>query len=95
MLVNENGRSKYITKRNALTIQLSNKAAQGDLKAAKMLLELITAIEHARGDTPGAELSSHHQSARERVMKKLDQMAERIRARAAREAASEEDKEAT
>jgi hypothetical protein len=43
--VNENGQRKIITKFEAMTKQLVNKAASGDPKATQSLLQLIQVIE--------------------------------------------------
>jgi len=40
--VTQNGRGRYITKLEAMVMQLANKAAAGDLKAAKEYLRLLT-----------------------------------------------------
>lgn len=39
--VNLNGRRRRVTKRQAGLIQLSNKFAQGDLRATKLMLDLV------------------------------------------------------
>ncbi len=45
VMVNENGRRQTITKLNAITKQLVNKAAAGDPRAMKLLTELMRQSE--------------------------------------------------
>ena len=52
VIVNENGKRKRITKREAILKQLVNKAASGDPKSIHMLL---TEIRLAEGRQPSAE----------------------------------------
>ena len=52
VIVNENGKRKRITKREAILKQLVNKAASGDPKSIQMLL---TEIRLAEGRQPSAE----------------------------------------
>jgi hypothetical protein len=46
VIVNENGHRKTITKLNAVTKQLVNKAAAGDPRATKLLMELMRQDEN-------------------------------------------------
>jgi hypothetical protein len=75
--VTENGRPRLITKREALAKQLSNKAAAGDLRAAKILLELIEAIDRVRGSATD-DLSHERTGARERLTRKLNEIHARL-----------------
>lgn len=43
--ISENGRSKQVTKLEAATKQLANRAAAGDLPSMRMLIQLIPSIE--------------------------------------------------
>lgn len=57
VLVTENGRRRAISKRRAGAIQLVNRYASGDLKAAKMVLEIARAQEarhQGASDEPSA-----------------------------------------
>jgi Family of unknown function (DUF5681) len=54
VVVNEGGRRRKITKREAVITQLVNRSAQADLKATQMLLGLMHEIER-RGETASAE----------------------------------------
>jgi hypothetical protein len=76
--VTENGRRRSITKREALAKQFANKGAAGDLKAAKLLLELLKQIEEQKRDD---EAKQRDGGAGERILKRLDRGAERLHAR--------------
>lgn len=55
--INENGRRRSVTKLEAAFKQMANKAASGDQRAAKLIIELLhhtEARDDARAD-PGAE----------------------------------------
>lgn len=52
--VAENGRRRKITKREAMIAQLVNKSAAADLRATKMLLDIIRDIE-AQSEPVGTE----------------------------------------
>jgi hypothetical protein len=54
VVVNEGGRRRKITKREAVITQLVNRSAQADLKATQMLLGLMHEIER-RSETASAE----------------------------------------
>jgi len=57
VIVNENGRRRAISKRRAGAIQLVNRYASGDLRAAKMVLEIARAQEarhQGASDEPSA-----------------------------------------
>ena len=50
-MVNENGRRKTISKRDAIIMQLVNKAVSGDLRSIKLLLEEFRELgEHLATD---------------------------------------------
>ena len=55
--VTENGARKTITKRQAVTKQLVNKAASGDANATKTLLGLIAGLEHSSEATRGTDVT--------------------------------------
>jgi hypothetical protein len=76
--VSENGHSRRITKREAAAKQIANSAAMGDLRTFKLMVELLADREEREEDK-----IQHHNShsARERLTKKLDEMAVRLRAR--------------
>jgi Family of unknown function (DUF5681) len=46
VVVAENGRCRRITKREAMIVQLVNKSATADLRATKMLLDMLRDVEH-------------------------------------------------
>ena len=76
--VKENGESRMMSKREAAVKQIANKAAMGDLKSFKLLAELLDDDENREEQISNY---AHSQSARNSLMKKLDDMAARIRAR--------------
>ncbi len=78
VMIKENGQSKKISKREAAAKHIANKAAMGDPKSFKLLVELVGDDERRE-----EQMSSYAngQSAHERLKKKLDEMAVRIRAR--------------
>jgi hypothetical protein len=47
-----NGRRRKITKREAVIAQLVNKSADADLRATKMLIDMLTDIEKKTGAAP-------------------------------------------
>jgi hypothetical protein len=74
--VTAGGRRYQMTKREALASQLANKAATGDLKAAKLLVTLITQIDSY--DQSAQAEGGHSQSgkpAREIILERLEKMA--------------------
>ncbi len=85
VMVTENGRRRAISKRRAGAIQLVNRYASGDLKAAKMVLEIARAQEarHQDGAGEAPALSPEDRLVLEVV---LDQMR-----RASGESSAEED----
>jgi hypothetical protein len=71
--VTENGRSRYVTKAEATVIQLWNKAASGDLGAARVLLSWITSL----ADPEQATLPSRVPHECDKLV--MDNLIERIR----------------
>jgi hypothetical protein len=53
--VTENGRRRRVTKREAVITQLVDKSAAADLRATKMLLDIIKDIEKTAGTAPPPE----------------------------------------
>jgi hypothetical protein len=76
--ISENGRRRIITKREALAKQLVNKAAGGDIKSIKLLSEMSEGVDERERDRRSEAAHQGYSSARERLMKKLDQMRERM-----------------
>ena len=75
--VNENGRRKSITKREAAAKQLVNKAVAGDYRFLKMLAETVKLSEQVKA----SETANHTQgveSVRERVVERLDLLRKRM-----------------
>lgn len=78
VIVNENGLSKQISKREAAAKQLANRAAMGDLPTIKVLAQYLAGVEEQEEE----KVRSHNAGgARERVTRKLDEMARRLEAR--------------
>jgi Family of unknown function (DUF5681) len=73
--VTENGRRK-VTLREAITSQLINQSASADLRAIKMLLDLIKDAEKQTGAAPASEPSPRFTEADEEV---VQQLIERLR----------------
>jgi Family of unknown function (DUF5681) len=82
VVVQEGGRRRSMTKRQALAKQFANKGAMGDLKAAKMVLELVSHIDDHKTEQL-EERQREAEASRERVLRKLDLIRERINARVA------------
>jgi hypothetical protein len=76
--INENGSRKMITKREALAKQVANKGATGDLKSIKLLFEILEGLDDRERVTRSEAAHQGNSTARERIMKKLDQMRERM-----------------
>jgi len=89
--VKEGGKSKWISKREALAKQFANMRAAGNLRAVKLLAEFLQVIDQRRGLDTDEDLYKGAEIARQRLTEKLDRMHERIMARIARE---EHDKKA-
>ena len=81
--INENGSRKMITKREALAKQVANKGATGDLKSIKLLFEILEGLDDRERVTRSESAHRGNSTASERIMKKLDQMRERMDARRA------------
>jgi hypothetical protein len=69
VLVAENRRRRKITKQQAMITQLVNKAAQGDWRALKILLDILQAIE-SRAE-PALRETSAFSAADEKVIAQL------------------------
>jgi hypothetical protein len=77
-MINENGSRRTIPKSDAVMKQLVNKAASGDLRSIRLVLEMAGPLSE-RGRQ--AELEAKYQKdsdAGERLTMKLDQLAERL-----------------
>jgi hypothetical protein len=75
--INENGCKRKITKWEALAKQMANKAASGDLKSIKLLLQIVDRI-HEPDPVAGAETGNHQNfSARELLIRKIELIRER------------------
>ncbi len=81
VLINEGGTKKWITKREALAKQFANKGAAGDLKAVKLLAEILQHLDKVRGTDFRSEVVQSGSSARERIRAKLDKIAKAIEER--------------
>jgi hypothetical protein len=81
VFVQEGGRRRSLTKREALAKQFANKGATGDLKAAKILLEILGQVDDHNRVVQLETQERAGQSAHERVAAKLDRIQERIHAR--------------
>lgn len=53
--ITENGRRRQVTKREAVIAQLVDKSAAADLRATKMLLDILKDIEKHAGKAPARE----------------------------------------
>jgi Family of unknown function (DUF5681) len=74
--VTENGRRRKITVREAVVAQLINKSATADLRAIKMLLDLIKDAEKQAGTATSPEPAPRFTTADEEV---VEQLIERLR----------------
>ena len=68
VLVTENGRRRKVTKGEAIITQLVNRAANADLRAIKILLDLLRDIE---AETEPAAETSAFSEADEKVLEQL------------------------
>jgi hypothetical protein len=75
--VNEGGRRKSISKRQALAKQFANKGAAGDIRAAKLLLELIQLMDRERAVGAAESRNKSSEGARERLFARLDEITKR------------------
>ena len=76
MVVTENGRRRKIALREAITSQLINKSATADLRAVKMLLDLIKDAEKQAATATAPEPAPCFTAADEEV---VEQLIERLR----------------
>ena len=76
VVVTENGRRRKIAVREAITSQLINKSATADLRAIKMLLDLIKDAENQAGAATAPEPAPRFTAADEEV---VEQLIERLR----------------
>ena len=76
VVVTENGRRRKIAVREAITSQLINKSATADLRAIKMVLDMIKDAEKQAGAAPAPEPSPQFTAADEEV---VEQLIERLR----------------
>jgi hypothetical protein len=75
--INENGAKRTIPKLEAVMKQLVNKAAGGDIKLVWEIREVVRQQERLAETEASYQ---EHSTAEERLTKKLDEMAERLRA---------------
>jgi hypothetical protein len=71
VIVTENGRRRRITLREAITRQLINQSASADLRATKMLLDMIKDAEKQAAAAPPPEPSQWFTKADEEVVETL------------------------
>ena len=76
VVVTEDGRRRKITVREAIVKQLINQSATADLRATKMLLDMIKDAEKQAGAAPAPEPSAPFTAADEEV---VEQLIERLR----------------
>jgi hypothetical protein len=85
--ITDGASTRRLTKYETAITQLINKAAAGDFRCLKVVLDIVQLLgmtsERAPITTP-----TLNTTARDRLMAKLDRMAERMRARAAVERSS-------
>jgi hypothetical protein len=76
--ITENGRKRTITKCEALAKQVANKGAGGDLKSIKFLFEILDGVDEL--ERVARSEATHHQnsSSQDRIIRKLDQMRQRM-----------------
>jgi hypothetical protein len=74
VVINENGKRKRITKREALYKQIVNKGVSGDLKAAVEVIKLDSASEAQELDEPiDGPLSESDQEIADRILERIQQ----------------------
>jgi hypothetical protein len=71
VVINENGRRKRVTKKEATFKQLANKSASGDLNATRLLLPIMSAIDDKADESPQVDLDEADQKVLQRVLRKL------------------------
>lgn len=72
--INENGRQRQVTKLEAATMQLANKAAAGDQNSIRLMLQLMPGMEAIINKTGATALSN------EQDRKVLNEMLKRMQA---------------
>ena len=96
VVVTENGRRRRITLREAITRQLINQSASADLRATKMLLDMIKDAEKQAAAAPPPEPSQWFTKADEEVVETLiERLRDQVRAEMAAAAAAREQTQAT
>jgi uncharacterized protein DUF5681 len=58
VVVSANGESRQVTKREAVVAQLVDKSTGADLRATKMLIDMLKDIEKQAGVAPASEVSA-------------------------------------
>jgi len=76
VFVTIDGRRRKITKREAIVTQMVNKSASADLRATKMLIDMMKDVEQKAGATPPPPSPPPFTEADEEV---VEQLVERIR----------------
>ena len=96
VVVTENGRRRKIAVREAITSQLINKSATADLRAIKMLLDLIKDAEKQAGAVPAPQSTPPFTAADEEVVEMLiERLRHQIRSEMAATATNPEQTPAT
>jgi len=96
VVVTENGRRRRITLREAITRQLINQSASADLRATKMLLDMIKDAEKQAAVAPPPEPAAWFTKADEEVVETLiERLRHQVRAEMAAAAAAREQPRAT
>ena len=96
VVVTENGRRRRITLREAITRQLINQSASADLRATKMLLDMIKDAEKQAAAAPPPEPSTRFTKADEEVVETLiERLRHQVRAEMAATATNPEQTPAT
>jgi len=81
VVINENEGSRKVTKYETAIIQIVNNAASGKIQFAKLLLELIRYLAASSERAPITASAETAESARERVLRKLDRLQAGLEAR--------------
>jgi hypothetical protein len=93
VVVTENGRRRRITLREAITRQLINQSASADLRATKMLLDMIKDAEKQAAAASPPEPSQWFTKADEEVVETLiERLRHQVRAEMAAAAAPEQNR---
>ena len=81
VVINENQQSRQVTKYETAIMQIVNNAASGKIQFVKLLLELVRFLSVSSERAPiTSSFAESGESARERIMQRLDRIAERMRA---------------